>query len=105
METLSTTWMFKTFKGQFGHSVTKINTIFVFTLLQSLFFRTRRRHCFGNRNLANVKYRPLAGNEGYQRHSYIDEQFQNNNVDGRKDMVLTEAGLKGNQSTWKPTLL
>ena len=44
-------------------------------------------------DLKNVAYRPLAGN-GVSRDTHILTNVQNNNVDGRKDMVLTEAGLE-----------
>ena len=44
-------------------------------------------------DMANVKYRPLAGN-GVSRDTHIITNVQNNNVDGRKDMILTEAGLE-----------
>ena len=44
-------------------------------------------------DLKNVAYRPLAGN-GVSRDTHIITNVQNNNVDGRKDIVLTEAGLE-----------
>ena len=43
--------------------------------------------------MANVKYRPLAGN-GVSRDTHIITNVQDNNMDGRKDIVLTEAGLE-----------
>ena len=43
--------------------------------------------------MKNVNYRPLAGN-GVNRDTHIITNVQNNNVDGRKDIVLTEAGLE-----------
>ena len=44
-------------------------------------------------DMANVKYRPLVGN-GTSRDTHIISNVQNNNVDGRKDIVMTEAGLE-----------
>ncbi len=44
-------------------------------------------------DLNNVSYRPLAGN-GESRDTQILTNIQNNDVDGRKDMILTEAGLE-----------
>jgi hypothetical protein len=44
-------------------------------------------------DLKNVAYRPLAAN-GVSRDTQIITNVQNNNVDGRKDIVLTEAGLE-----------
>jgi hypothetical protein len=44
-------------------------------------------------DLNNVSYRPLAGN-GESRDTQIITNIQNNDVDGRKDMILTEAGLE-----------
>jgi len=44
-------------------------------------------------DMKNVKYRPLAAN-GVSRDTHIITNVQNNNVDGRKDIILTEAGLE-----------
>jgi len=44
-------------------------------------------------DLNNVAYRPLAGN-GESRDTQILTNIQNNDVDGRRDMILTEAGLE-----------
>jgi hypothetical protein len=44
-------------------------------------------------DMKNVNYRPLAGN-GVNRDTHIITNVQNNNVDGRKDIVMTEAGLE-----------
>jgi hypothetical protein len=44
-------------------------------------------------DLNNVAYRPLAGN-GESRDTQVITNIQNNDVDGRKDMILTEAGLE-----------
>ena len=44
-------------------------------------------------DLNNVAYRPLSGN-GESRDTQIITNIQNNDVDGRRDMILTEAGLE-----------
>ena len=44
-------------------------------------------------DLNNVAYRPLVGN-GVSRDTQIITNVQNRDVDGRKDMILTEAGLE-----------
>ena len=81
-------------QGQFGHSVTKINTIFGnLHFVAEPLFRNQDEDIALAIDLANVKYRPLAGN-GVSRDTHIMTNVQNNNVDGRKDMVLTEAGLE-----------
>ena len=42
---------------------------------------------------ANVKFRPLAGN-GISRDTFVTTNIQDNDIDGRKDQILTEAGLQ-----------
>ena len=44
-------------------------------------------------DMDNVSYRPIVDN-GESRDTQIITNVQNNDVDGRKDMVLTEAGLE-----------
>ena len=44
-------------------------------------------------DLANVAYRPLVGN-GVNRDTHIMTNIQGNATDGRKDLILTEAGLE-----------
>jgi len=81
-------------KGQFGHEVTKVNTIFGnLHFVAEPLFRNQDEDIALAVDLANVKYRPLVGN-GVSRDTHIMTNVQNNNVDGRKDMILTEAGLE-----------
>ena len=81
-------------QGQFGHEVTKINTIFGnLHFVAEPLFRGQDENLAIAIDLANVKYRPLQGN-GVSRDTHILTNIQNNNVDGRKDMVMTEAGLE-----------
>ena len=49
-------------------------------------------YCIGV-DMKNVAYRPLAGN-GINRDTFIETNIQNNDVDGRKDQIITEAGLE-----------
>jgi hypothetical protein len=81
-------------KGSFGHAVTKINTIFGnLHFVAEPLLRNQDEDMAIAVDLANVKYRPLSGN-GVSRDTHIMTNVQNNNIDGRKDMILTEAGLE-----------
>lgn len=44
-------------------------------------------------DLSNVSLRPLAGN-GISRDTFVETNVQENDIDGRKDMIITEAGLE-----------
>ena len=44
-------------------------------------------------DLSNVSYRPLSGN-GISRDTFVETNVQENDIDGRKDMIITEAGLE-----------
>ena len=44
-------------------------------------------------DLSNISLRPLAGN-GISRDTFIETNVQENDIDGRKDMIITEAGLE-----------
>ena len=44
-------------------------------------------------DLSNVTLRPLAGN-GISRDTFIETNVQENDIDGRKDMIITETGLE-----------
>jgi len=44
-------------------------------------------------DLGNVSYRPLAGN-GVSRDTFVETNIQDNDIDGRKDQIITEAGLE-----------
>ena len=83
-----------TIPGQFGHNVTKVNTIFgnLHFVAEPLFRGPFEDHCVAI-DMKNVAYRPLAGN-GINRDTFIETNIQNNNVDGRQDQVITEAGLE-----------
>ena len=81
-------------KGSFGHNVTKVNTLYGdLHLVEQPLFRGMWEDYAVMVDLKNVAYRPLAAN-GVSRDTQIITNVQNNNVDGRKDIVMTEAGLE-----------
>ena len=81
-------------KGAFGHQVTMVNTIFgnLHFIADPLMRGPYEDYCVAV-DMANVAYRPLAGN-GISRDTYIETNVQGNDVDGRKDQIITEAGLE-----------
>ena len=81
-------------KGAFGHNVSTVNTIYGnLHFVPEPLFRGMYEDYAVMVDLKNVNYRPLAGN-GINRDTHIITNVQNNNVDGRKDIILTEAGLE-----------
>tara|TARA_R110002167_G_scaffold42855_3_gene129846 strand:- start:4251 stop:5681 length:1431 start_codon:yes stop_codon:yes gene_type:complete len=81
-------------KGSFGHNVTKVNTLYGdLHLVEQPLFRGMWDDYAIMIDLKNVAYRPLAAN-GQSRDTSITTNVQANNVDGRKDQILTEAGLE-----------
>ena len=44
-------------------------------------------------DLKNVALRPLKGN-GISRDTFVETNIQENDIDGRKDQIITEAGLE-----------
>ena len=81
-------------KGAFGHQVTMVNTIFgnLHFVADPLLRGPWEDYCVAV-DMKNLAYRPLAGN-GISRDTYIETNIQNNDVDGRKDQIITEAGLE-----------
>ena len=80
--------------GAFGHTVTKVNTIFGdFHLVQEPLLKGVYEDYAVIVDMKNVAYRPLAGN-GQSRDTQIKTNIQSPDLDGRKDMILTEAGLE-----------
>ena len=81
-------------QGQFGHLVTRISTLYGnLNLVMEPLFRGAHENTAIMIDLNNVSYRPLVGN-GVSRDTQIITNVQNRDVDGRKDMILTEAGLE-----------
>jgi len=81
-------------KGAFGHMVTKVNTLYgnLHFVADHLFRGPWEQYAIMV-DLKNVAYRPLAAN-GYSRDTFIETNVQANDMDGRKDMIITEAGLE-----------
>jgi hypothetical protein len=83
-----------TVPGAFGHTVTVVNTIFgnLHFVAEPLLRGPWEDYCVAV-DMKNVAYRPLVGN-GNSRDTFIETNVQDNGVDGRQDVVLTEAGLE-----------
>tara|TARA_R100001129_G_scaffold104369_2_gene71360 strand:+ start:786 stop:2135 length:1350 start_codon:yes stop_codon:yes gene_type:complete len=81
-------------QGQFGHLVTKVDTIHgdISMVAESL-FRGFASGFMMMVDLDHVSYRPLVGN-GLNRDTSITTNVQQADEDLRKDMILTEAGLE-----------
>ena len=81
-------------KGAFGHNVTQVNTLYgnLHFVADHLFRGPWEQYAIMV-DLKNVAYRPLAAN-GYNRDTFIEMNVQANDMDGRKDMIITEAGLE-----------
>ena len=77
-----------------GVNVTQVDTLYgtLNFVMEPLFRGPWANHAVAI-DLNNVAYRPLAGN-GESRDTQVITNIQNNDVDGRKDMILTEAGLE-----------
>jgi len=81
-------------KGAFGHNVTKVSTVFGnLHFVQEPNLRNWMEDYAIAIDLKNVAYRPLSGN-GISRDTFIKTNIQDNDTDGRKDMITTEAGLE-----------
>ena len=81
-------------QGKFGHKVTQISTIYGdLNMVAEPLLRGPYEDYAVMIDLKNVNYRPLVGN-GVNRDTHIVTNIQNNDVDGRQDQILTEAGLE-----------
>tara|TARA_R100000742_G_C4279284_1_gene103440 strand:+ start:4478 stop:5920 length:1443 start_codon:yes stop_codon:yes gene_type:complete len=81
-------------QGSFGHNVTRISTLYGnLNFVMEPLFRGAYEHTAVMVDLNNVAYRPLVGN-GVSRDTQIITNVQDQDIDGRKDMILTEAGLE-----------
>ena len=80
--------------GAFGHQVTMVNTIYgnLHFVAEPLLRGPWEDYCVCV-DMANVAYRPLVGN-GISRDTFIETNIQANDEDGRRDQVITEAGLE-----------
>ena len=81
-------------KGSFGHNVTRVSTLYGnLNFVAEPLLRGPWNDMAIAIDLNNIAYRPLAAN-GMSRDTQIMTNVQGNATDGRKDMVLTEAGLE-----------
>lgn len=80
--------------GAFGHQVTVVNTIFgnLHFVAEPLLRGPWEDYAVAV-DMGNVAYRPLVGN-GISRDTFIETNVQANDMDGRKDQIITEAGLE-----------
>jgi len=80
--------------GNFGHTVTKVNTIFgdLHFVAEPLLRGPWEDYAIAV-DMKNVAYRPLAAN-GVNRDTFITTNIQDNDVDGRQDLITTEAGIE-----------
>jgi hypothetical protein len=80
--------------GAFGHTVTVVNTIYGnLHFVQEPLLRGPWENYACAVDMANVAYRPLVGN-GVSRDTFIETNIQANDEDGRRDQIITEAGLE-----------
>jgi len=81
-------------KGSFGHNVTVVNTIYgnLHFVAEPLFRGPWEDYCMAV-DMKNLAYRPLVGN-GISRDTFIETNIQDNDEDGRRDQIITEAGLE-----------
>ena len=84
----------KAIPGAFGHQVTVVNTIFgnLHFVAEPLLRGPYENYCCAV-DMKNVAYRPLMGN-GISRDTFIETNIQANDEDGRRDQIITEAGLE-----------
>lgn len=80
--------------GAFGHNITRVWTPFgTVGFVEETQLKAEFADYAIMCNPANVKWRPLAAN-GVSRDTFVKTNVQGNDVDGRKDLITTEAGLQ-----------
>ncbi len=80
--------------GTFGHEVTRVKTAFGrLHFVQEVLLRGPGQDYAIMVDLANVKLRPVVGN-GISLDTYVRTNIQDNSQTGRKDEIITEAGLQ-----------
>lgn len=81
-------------KSQFGFNLTRINTVFgELNFVAHPLLRNQWEDHVIVLDLPNISYRPLVGN-GISRDTYYQTNVQDNDVDGRIDQMITEAGIQ-----------
>ena len=83
-----------TIPGKFGHTVTMVDTIYgkLHFVADPLLRGPWEDYCVAV-DMKNVAYRPLVGN-GINRDTFIETNIQLAEEDGRRDQIITEAGLE-----------
>ena len=85
---------YETITGQLGHQITMIKTIWgTLAFGEEVLMRGMWEDYAVLANMNHLAYRPLVGN-GENRDTFVTTNVQGNDIDGRKDMILTEAGLQ-----------
>lgn len=85
---------YETLRGSMGHRLTGLSTIFGDLVLgEEALLRGMYEDYAVIVDLDHVAYRPLVGN-GISRDTFVKTNVQDNDMDGRKDLVTTEAGLR-----------
>lgn len=79
---------------EFGHELMTINTVHgkVHLTEEPLFQGAARMHLLFA-DMTHLAHRPLVGN-GISRDTFMQDNIQNNDTDGRKAQLLTESGLE-----------
>lgn len=81
-------------KSQFGFNLTRINTVFgELNFVAHPLLRNQWEDHVIVLDLPNISYRPLVGS-GISRDTYYQTNVQGNDVDGRIDQMITEAGIQ-----------
>jgi len=80
--------------GRFGHSIAMLNTRWgnIKMVVEEL-LRGEWEDVSFIQSVQNVKYRPLANSRG-SRDYIVETNIQDNDVDARQDLIITEAGLQ-----------
>jgi hypothetical protein len=82
------------YKGVFGNELSHVHSLFGdWYLTENVLLRNHYQDYAIIVDMANVSWRPLEGN-GISRDTFIKTNVQDNDLDGRKDTILTEAGLQ-----------
>ena len=80
--------------GSFDHEIMSVKTMYGdFNFVVSPWLRGPYEDYAVSVDMANVAWRPLSGN-GVNRDTHIKTNVQDNDADGRQDMIITEAGLE-----------
>lgn len=80
--------------GSFGHEIMSVKTMYGdFNFVVSPWLRGPYEDYAVAVDMAHVAWRPLSGN-GISRDTFITTNVQDNDADGRQDMITTEAGLE-----------